>query len=79
MSAATEYVVLVVDRVATGHDGDYTTWREHSAVTASSASQAINIATKDGSEGTFAAVPARSWKPVKVTTEKITKRLFEAV
>lgn len=72
MPGGTEYIVLVID---INDDG----WHEHSAITAISAGQAVRTATKNEESGIFVAIPARSWRPVKVTSEKVVKRLFEAV
>lgn len=74
MPGGTEYIVLAV--LSSAADDPH--WRAHSQLTAISADQAVRIATKDEESGIFVAIPARSWRPVKVTSEKVVKRLFEA-
>jgi hypothetical protein len=56
---ATKYLVLSKD--SSGF------WNEAETVTAVSADAAIRVVAV--ANGTFAAVPARSWKPRKVTLE----------
>lgn len=60
-SAETEYVVLV--------RGPEASWTDSATVKARSAEQAIRSV---GKEGTFVAIPARSWKPVTVKAETTT-------
>jgi hypothetical protein len=58
--ADTTYIVL--RELDNGHD-----WEHSWSVDAGSASEAIRKAVTES--GTYVAVPARSWKPVAVTTE----------
>lgn len=62
----TEYLVLV---------GDRDLWKQVAAVRARSATAAIrdHIALSGATEGTYVAVPARSWQPVTVKVETQTK------
>jgi hypothetical protein len=55
----TTYIVL--------HQASHDTWTFHDSAEASSADAALRKSI--GEPGTYVAVPARSWKPVTVTTE----------
>jgi hypothetical protein len=63
VDAGTEYVIL--------HAPDGAAFTSIATVTAPSASQAIrqHCLTMQDVDATFAAVPARSWRPVKVKTK----------
>jgi hypothetical protein len=61
--ANTTYIVLRQPPGTGGPD----IWEDYAAVDASSATDAIKKVADDG--GKYVAVPARSWKPVTVTTE----------
>lgn len=69
----TSYIVLrQTTHARTEPDGPTVAWRiENSNVPATSAEAAIRLACKTNStpEGTYVAVPARSWKPVTVKAE----------
>lgn len=73
----TEYVVLRLNPPATPTDETtWTVWDEE--VQARSAETALRKAIgKDGDGGTFVAVPARSWRPVKVKAETVTTLKLE--
>lgn len=65
----TDYVVL--------HDQgetDAPSWREVGTVKGANATQAISKAAGDEPDGTYVAVPARSWRPVKPTV-KVERRV----
>jgi len=70
----TSYVILeqiVVADVAGG-------WKELGIVTARSADAAIRTHLGDGKhDTTVVAIPARSWKPVRVRTQTVTRLTFE--
>jgi phenylpyruvate tautomerase PptA (4-oxalocrotonate tautomerase family) len=57
----TTYIVL--------REHDTGTWIEHAQRDASSAEAALRKTLGADQSGTYVAVPARSWKPVTVTTE----------
>jgi hypothetical protein len=61
--ADTSYIVLRQPPGTGGPD----IWENYASVEASSATDAIKKTADDG--GYYVAVPARSWKPVTVTTE----------
>lgn len=62
----TAYIVLKLDE----SEGLGVLWREGPTIEATSAEAAVRSATIQGAaDGTYVAVPARSWKPVTVTTE----------
>lgn len=68
---ATEYVVL------TKQEGEG--WKTIiPPVEARSGEQAVRIAS-NGAPGTYVAVPARSWKPVKVSVETVKRVTLEDV
>ncbi len=69
----TAYIVLRKIALATS-DGRID-WRVHSTVEAASAAAAIR---QKSEEGTYVAVPARFWKPVRVTTETRTVLKLQA-
>ena len=75
-SAGTEYVVLV--RIDTAPE-TAVNWREVGKVTARDRNAAIEkYATTNGNEaGTFQAVTAKFWKPVKVTPQTVTTLKLE--
>lgn len=59
----TDYTVLL--RGPTG-------WQELTEAVASSAEAAVRIGA-EGKEGTYVAIPLRSWKPVKVSVETVSR------
>lgn len=68
----TEYVILrheLEDGPAASTTG---VWREAGVVKASSPATAIRTLTHTG-KNTYLAVPMRSWKPLTVKTEQVTK------
>lgn len=73
-SAGTDYVILAKDGA---------TWKQHRTVTARSADQAIrdHLKTAGGTpvnaDGTYLAIPSRSFKPVTVKTETVTTLKLE--
>ena len=62
----TTYIVLQREMEGSG-DSVKDRWKATGTVSASSAEAAIRQSVSD--EGTYVAVPARSWKPVAVRTE----------
>jgi hypothetical protein len=60
----TEY--MVCQQVPAG-DGSAKTWRELGKAKALNANQAIAKMAGDEPDGTYVAVPVRSWRPVKPT------------
>lgn len=72
MTEPTSYIILRRDDTAGKQIGDILTWTVVGRSEARSAHEAIrSVVTtlRDGKTGTFAAVPARSWKPFTVTAE----------
>ena len=67
-AATTDYLIL--SRAAVGGP-----WTEQKTVSASSAKAAVRgwLAGSTDPDGTYVAVPARSWQPVTVKTETQTK------
>ena len=71
----TEYVVLEQRGPGAGDmDLEQLTWMEVRTVTAPNAQAAVKQAT-DG-EGTFVAVPARSWKPLTRKVETVQRDVW---
>lgn len=66
--AATEYLIL-------SKSAGSSTWTEQKTVEASSAKAAVRkfLGEASNPDGTYVAVPARSWQPVTVKTEQTTK------
>jgi hypothetical protein len=77
-SDGTDYVIL--EQIGDAAHPPATDWAEFARETARSDSQAIRRALEGNTDGgTFVAIPARSFKPVKVTAEtKTTLKLEEA-
>jgi hypothetical protein len=71
---ATEYVVLKRDRANPAVASDHDRWEEVGRSTAVNAQAAIKAVTTG--EGTFIAVPARSWKPLTRKIQKVEKDLW---
>lgn len=70
----TEYLVLEVQE---RNDNGLHLWQKIAAVEARSASSAIREALGgEEHEGEYVAVPARSWRPVKVSVETKTQLRF---
>lgn len=69
LASRTEYVVLT-----SGDDG---LWKVGPAVHARSADEAIRSGSAN-IPGTYIAVPARSWKPVTVTVETVSRVKLES-
>lgn len=67
----TPYVVL--ERIA---ETEPAQWQELSRVHASHAREAIRQAMPPDANGTFIAIPERSWKPTVVTTETVKQTKF---
>lgn len=80
MAEPTSYIVL---RAASAAAGDQATagWIDVATVDATSSTAAIRHMAKknDVSSGTYVAVPARSWKPVKVAAVQTTVLKLEDV
>lgn len=70
-AAATEYLILAQDK--TGY------WTEQKKIKARGSNAALREWLKGTTavEGTYVAVPSRSWKPVTVSTETQTKLTFK--
>lgn len=70
----TEYVIL--ERLTNTTGG--VSWREFARETGRSADSALKTSLEGNEDGgTFIAIPARSWKPVKVTPETVTTLKLE--
>lgn len=65
----TDYVILRLIEESEGAIGE---WQQYAGlIEASSPARALRIANHG--TGTFVAVPKRSWKPLTVKTEQVTK------
>lgn len=59
-------------------DADNKGWYPHALVDAANSADAIKKSLSGGQAGTFAAVPARSWKPVTVHVETTSRMRLES-
>lgn len=77
--AATRTTTYIILEIGTTSSETPRLWKERGQVQAISAVAAIrkHVEPDAGLEGTFVAIPARSWQPVKVSTETKTSVKLE--